>query len=157
MTRDLYGGAIGEFVAGPVALRTAALPDGLSLPVAGALGMAGAAVRASLDGAGVGPGRHDLRLRRDRSRRLAGGAVDGWPRAAHAVDVTGDLSPAVREPRPDGVEVALQLADDAEQLRARQVDERSSPAVDAQLIDTSPRRNGRSETSARRSPCWKQA
>ncbi|WP_116953089.1 NADP-dependent oxidoreductase [Jiangella endophytica] len=134
----LGAGSLAEFVTVPAAYGVAHIPDGLSVRDAGALGLAGTAALDSVNavdpsegetilicGATGGVGSLAVQLAAARGARVIAtarpgseaGFVTGLTAAEiHVVDHTGDLAAQVRAVAPDGVDTALHLAGDADQL-----------------------------------------
>lgn len=134
----LGAGAMAEFVAVPAGDGVAAIPDGLALPDAGALGVAGTAavdaVNAVSPGAGEtllisgatgGVGALAVQIAAARGATVIATARPGVEEefvsgltgsTIHAVDYTGDLDAQVRAVAPDGVDAVLHFAGDAGQL-----------------------------------------
>ena len=127
-------GSLGEYVAVPVAVGLARIPDGLPLAEAGALGLAGTAALNAIDAVGPVPGETVLiagatggvgviatQYAVARGARLIATAKPG-PGAdlltevtggnVSLVDYTGDLAAQVRSLAPEGVAAALHLAGD---------------------------------------------
>jgi NADPH:quinone reductase-like Zn-dependent oxidoreductase len=135
--------AVGDRVFGVVMTPTvgeaygvAAVPDGMDLAAAGALGLAGSAARTALDmlplaagrtllvsGATGGVGAIAVQYASAAGVRVIGTARAGDEEAfvremgaEHTVDWSGDLAAEIREIAPDGVDAVLHLADDPQRL-----------------------------------------
>ncbi|MGR6919670.1 NADP-dependent oxidoreductase [[Actinomadura] parvosata] len=131
-------GSLAQYVTVPAGYGIAPVPDGLSVPEAGALGLAGTAALNSLDtvapaegetvlisGATGGVGALAVQLAAARGVRVIATArpgaegefVTGLTGAEiHLVDHSGDLPAQVRALAPDGADAALHLAGDGVQL-----------------------------------------
>lgn len=131
-------GSLAEYVTVPAAHGVAPIPAGLSVPDAGALGLAGTAAVDSLDAVAVQPGEMLLvsgatggvgalavQLAAARGATVIATARPGaetdfvaalTQTEVHTGDFTGDLSAQVRALAPAGVDAVLHLAGDAAQL-----------------------------------------
>jgi NADPH:quinone reductase-like Zn-dependent oxidoreductase len=137
VTKPFLGdGGFSEYVVVGDQLGTAAIPDGLDVPTAGVLGLAGTAAVAVLDaaapqagetvlvsGATGGVGVIAVQYAAATGARVIAtarpGAESDLVRALGATDVvdhTGDLAAQVRELAPAGVDVVLHLAGDGATL-----------------------------------------
>jgi len=134
----LQMGTLAQYATVPAAYGLARIPAGLSVPDAGALGLAGTAALNSLDAARVaegdsvlvsgatgGVGALAVQLAAARGAKVIATArpgaeadfVTGLADAdVHVVDYTGDLGAQVRAIAPDGVDVILHLAGDGPEL-----------------------------------------
>ena len=129
-------GGFAEHVVVGEAYGVAAVPDGMDLAAAGALGLAGSAARTALDmlplaagktllvsGATGGVGAIAVQYASAAGVRVIGTARAGDEEAfvremgaEHTVDWSGDLAAEIREIAPDGVDAVLHLADDPQRL-----------------------------------------
>src|SRR5262245_31114834 len=132
----LRDGAFGEFVTMPEAFGVAPLPAGLDMTRAGALGLAGAAARMSVDavapmagervlisGATGGVGAYAVQMVAAAGAEVIAtarpGVEDDFVRelgATSTVDYAGDVVEAVRRLDPDGVQAIIHLAGDGLRL-----------------------------------------
>ena len=132
----LGAGAFAEYVAVSEGFGIARVPDGLDLPVAGALGLAGTAALMAIEavapkagetvlvsGAKGGVGVIATQLAAARGAEVIATARPGGDAdfvrglgAAHTVDYGADLATAVRAIRPEGVHALLHFAGDGQQL-----------------------------------------
>ncbi|NEB04292.1 NADP-dependent oxidoreductase [Streptomyces sp. SID13726] len=131
-------GSLAEYVTVPAGHGVAAIPEGLDILAAGALGLAGTAARDSVDAVAVEPGENRLvsgatggvgalavQIAAARGARVIATArpgketdfVTGLTDAeVHPVDFTADLAAQVRALAPAGVDAVLHLAGDGAQL-----------------------------------------
>lgn len=136
----LGAGSLAQYVTVPAGHGVAPIPSGLTLGDAGALGVAGATAKVSLDavaltagqtvlvsGAGGGVGSLAIQLAAARGAKVIATArpgaqtdfVTGLTSAGvQVVDFTGDLEGQVRAIAPEGVDAVLHLAGDGAQLAA---------------------------------------
>lgn len=132
----LGAGAFAEYVAVSEGFGIARVPDGLDLPVAGALGLAGTAALMAVEavapvagetvlvsGAKGGAGAIATQLAAARGAEVIATARPGADAdfvrglgAAHAVDYGTDPAAAVRAIRPEGVQAILHFAGDGQRL-----------------------------------------
>jgi NADPH:quinone reductase-like Zn-dependent oxidoreductase len=132
----LGDGGLGELVVVGEDHGIAAIPDGLDVQVAGALGLAGTAANDALDAVAVAPGTTVLISGATGGAGsialqyavAAGATVIATARpgretdfvgdlgAAHTVDYTADVAAQVRAIAPEGVDAVLHLAGDAAAL-----------------------------------------
>ncbi|HEV7707469.1 MAG TPA: alcohol dehydrogenase catalytic domain-containing protein [Asanoa sp.] len=133
VTKAFLGdGGFGEYVTVPEQIGITALPDGVDVAVAGALGLAGTAAVDAIDAVAPQPGETVLISGATggvgaiaiQYAAAAGAKVIATARpgaeadfvrglgASDVVDHTGDLSAQVRAIAPDGVDVVLHLAGD---------------------------------------------
>jgi NADPH:quinone reductase len=133
VTKPYLGdGSFAEYVTVPTGVGLAKLPDGIDFVDGAALGLAGAAAVQAVDAAGVEPGERVLvvgatggvgnqavQLAANAGAQVMATAATDDGRAlvtdlgaAATVDYTGDLTAAVRQARPDGVDVVLHFAGD---------------------------------------------
>lgn len=128
----LGAGSFADYITVSAAYGVTAIPDGLALASAGALGLAGTAALNSLDAASVtegetvlvsgatgGVGSLAVQLAAARGARVIATARPGEETdfitglaAVDVVDYTGDLTAQVRALAPEGVDVVLHLAGD---------------------------------------------
>jgi NADPH2:quinone reductase len=128
----LGDGSFGEYVAVPTAVGIAKLPDSVSFTHGAALGLAGAAAQAVIDGADLQPGttvlvvgatggvgNQVIQLAKAAGARVIATAHTDEERtlvtdlgADATVDHTADLAPQVRSLAPDGIDVVVHLAGD---------------------------------------------
>ncbi len=137
VTKAFLGdGGFGEYVTVPEQIGIAALPDGVDVTAAGALGLAGTAALDALaatapqpgetvliSGATGGVGAIAVQYAAAAGARVIGTAQPGREAdfvrdlgAADVVDYTGDLGAQVRATDPDGVDVVLHFAGDGTAL-----------------------------------------
>jgi NADPH2:quinone reductase len=137
LMREFMGdGTFGEYVIVPAAIGLAKMPPGLDHAVAGALGLAGAAAAAAIDalapstgqtvliaGATGGVGALAIQLAHARGAHVIATARPGEEArfvtglgADSVIDYTNDVETTVRSGWPAGVDAALHLAGDAQQL-----------------------------------------
>jgi NADPH2:quinone reductase len=133
VTKPYLGdGSFAEYVTVPTAVGLAKLPDGIDFAEGAALGLAGAAALAAIDAAQFQPGQTTLVAgatggvgnQAIQLAARAGATVIATAHtlqeqqlvtdlgAAETVDYTADVTTAVREHHPDGVDVLLHLAGD---------------------------------------------
>lgn len=128
----LHDGAFGEYVAVPEGFGIAKVPNGLSLPQAGALALAGVAAQMSVEavapsagetvlisGATGGVGACAIQLVTARGATVIATAKPGMETdfvrqlgAANTIDYTGDVVAGVRAQFPNGVDAVIHLAGD---------------------------------------------
>ena len=139
VTKPFLGtGSLAEYVTVPAATRRGPASPPALMRDAGALGLAGTAALDSVEAVEPGRGRRRPGLRRHRRRRRARRAARRRPRRPRdrhrpprratdlvigltggevdVVDFTGDLAAQVRALAPNGVDAALQLAGDRQQV-----------------------------------------
>lgn len=131
-------GSLAEYVTVPAGYGVAAIPEGLEMRDAGALGLAGTAARDSVDAAAVTPGETVLisgatggvgalavQIAAARGAKVIATARPGkeadfvfalTDAEVHLVDFTGDLADQVGAVAPGGVDAVLHLAGDGAQL-----------------------------------------
>jgi len=132
----LGDGSFAEYVTVPTAVGLAHLPEGVDFTTGAALGLAGAAAVLSIDaaqlqsgqqvlitGATGGVGNQAVQWATAAGAQVTGTAKDEAGKAlitslgaAGIVDHSGDVSGEVRELHPDGVDVVLHFAGDAQVL-----------------------------------------
>jgi NADPH:quinone reductase-like Zn-dependent oxidoreductase len=137
LMRDYVGdGTLADYVVVPEGIGLTRIAPGLDPHVAGALGLVGAAAVASteaialssgetvlISGATGGVGACAIQLARARGAEVIATARPGEEAefvkslgATHTVDYTGDVSAQVRSIRPEGVDAAVHLAGDGQEL-----------------------------------------
>ena len=136
MKETLGDGSLGEYVAVGTQYAIAPVPEGLDMPTAGALGLAGSTAVTCLEkvdlkagetvlisGATGGVGAIAVQLAASAGATVIATATPGERSdfvsrlgAAHVVDYSGDVSDQVRRLTPDGVAVALHLAGSVSEL-----------------------------------------
>ncbi|MER7689801.1 NADP-dependent oxidoreductase [Streptomyces sp. NPDC097610] len=131
-------GSLAEYVTVPAGYGVAAIPEGVDVRDAGALGLAGTAARDSVDavapqrgetllvsGATGGVGALAVQIAAARGAKVIATARPGaeadfvtalTDTEVHLVDFTGDLAAQVRTLAPGGVDAVLHLAGDGAQL-----------------------------------------
>src|SRR5262245_32917672 len=132
----LQDGTFGEYVTVPESFGVTKVPDGVDIPLAGALGLAGVAALMSVDavapgagetvlisGATGGVGAYATQLVRARGAEVIATAKPGEEEAfvhelgaSQTVDYSGDVTDGVRALRPEGVDAVIHLAGDARRL-----------------------------------------
>jgi NADPH:quinone reductase-like Zn-dependent oxidoreductase len=132
----LQDGAFGEYVTVPESFGVTQVPDGLAVPLAGALGLAGVAGLMCVDaiaptvgetvlisGATGGVGACAIQLVRSRGAEVIATAKPGEEEAfvrelgaTQTVDYGADVTDGVRAQRPEGVDAVIHLAGDARRL-----------------------------------------
>jgi NADPH:quinone reductase-like Zn-dependent oxidoreductase len=134
----LQDGTFGEYVTVPESFGVTKIPDGVDIPLAGALGLAGVAALMSVDaveptvgetvlisGATGGVGAYATQMVRTRGAEVIATAKPGEEEAfvrelgaAQTVDYGGDVTDGVHALRAEGVDAVIHLAGDARRLVA---------------------------------------